>query len=364
MTISHGIVCVATGAVAFWIVTVVGWSADPPTNKLGKLAETRPELGRVTWERDFPGALSRAGKEKKPVLALFDEVPGCQTCQGFGTGPLSHPLVVDAAAEFIPVVVFNNVPGTDAEILKKFKEPAWNNPVVRFLNSDGADLIPRKDGEYTSGFLLPRMALALEKAGQPVPEYLKIAAAEYSPAKREKAVFAMYCFWEGEAKLGRLAGTIATRIGTLDQAEVVEIEFDPTVLGYKTLVEKALELDCTNRVFARSDDQLKVAKDVIGKKAVRSDKPIDARTTQQYHLAQYPEYHYLPLTALQATRVNSAIAYRESPDALLSPSQLALLKLARESLTRNKKVFAGLSPDRTPDGLPRYAADLERRLPK
>lgn len=364
MTISHGFVYVAAGAVAFWIGTVTGWSGDPPNNKPGKLSETRPELGRVPWDRDFPTALTQAAKEKKPILVLFDEVPGCQTCQLFGTGPLSHPLVVDAAAEFIPVVVYNNVSGADAELLKRFKEPAWNNPVVRFLNAEGGDLIPRKDGEYTTRFLLPRMALALEKAGRTVPEYLKLTASEYASVKQEKAVFVMYCYWEGEAKLGQLTGVIGSRIGSLDGAEVVEIEFDPTVLAYKTLVGKAKEMDCTHRVFARTDDQLKIAKELVGNKAVRSNEVIDARTTQQYHLSLHPEYHYLPLTALQATRVNAAIAFKDSPDAFLSPGQLALLKKTRDSLAQNPKTFVGLTPDRTQRGLPHYAVELENRLAK
>jgi hypothetical protein len=364
MTISLSFFPVAVGAVVFGIGAVVGWSADPPAKKSGTSTETRPELGRVPWERDFPAAVARAGKEKKPLLVLFDEVPGCQTCQSFGAGPLSHPLVLDVAAEFVPVVVYNNVPGADAEVLKKFKEPVWNNPVVRFLDADGVDLIPRKDGEYTTAFLLPRMARALEKAGRQVPEYLKLIASECAPVKREKAVFAMSCYWEGEAKLGQLSGVIGTGIGTLDGSEVVEIEFDPTVLGYKTLVGKAMEFACADRVFARSDDQRKIAKEMVGNKAVRSDKAIDANTTQQYHLSRYPEYYYLPITALQATRVNSAIAYRESPDVLLTPGQLTLLKQGREALVKNSKVFAGLSPDRSLAGLTRYSAELEKRLAK
>ena len=35
----------------------------------------------------------------------------------------------------------------------------------------------------------------------------------------ETAVFAMYCYWEGEAKLGTLDGVISTRIGDLEKAK-------------------------------------------------------------------------------------------------------------------------------------------------
>ena len=34
------------------------------------------ELGRVRWLRDFDAAKKRAKKERKPVLLLFQEVPG------------------------------------------------------------------------------------------------------------------------------------------------------------------------------------------------------------------------------------------------------------------------------------------------
>lgn len=36
----------------------------------------QPELGDVVWERDFEKALSRSRKTGKPILALFQEVPG------------------------------------------------------------------------------------------------------------------------------------------------------------------------------------------------------------------------------------------------------------------------------------------------
>lgn len=36
----------------------------------------RPELGRVDWERDLDAALRRAKGADKPVLLLFQEIPG------------------------------------------------------------------------------------------------------------------------------------------------------------------------------------------------------------------------------------------------------------------------------------------------
>lgn len=38
--------------------------------------EQAVELGRVHWERDHDAAFARAARESKPVLLLFQEVPG------------------------------------------------------------------------------------------------------------------------------------------------------------------------------------------------------------------------------------------------------------------------------------------------
>lgn len=119
----------------------------------------------------------------------------------------------------------------------------------------------------------------------------------------------------GERQLGGLDGVLATRIGSLGGREVVEA------------------------------------------KGAR----VDTGTQQQYDLAQDPAYHYLPLTTLQATKVNAALGSGESPDGFLSPSQRALHdRLAKDVslLARLKR----LAPDRSPDGISAYAADLERML--
>src|SRR5262249_55155792 len=91
-----------------------------------------PELGCVHWGRDVDTALGVARSSKRPVLVLFDEVPGCATCVGFGQQVLAHPLLSEAIeTEFVPVFVANSRPGRDAEQLARFGEPAWNNPVLR-----------------------------------------------------------------------------------------------------------------------------------------------------------------------------------------------------------------------------------------
>jgi hypothetical protein len=138
------------------------------------MAGSNVEVGLVKWNRDFQASLQQAARENKPVLVLFQEVPGCSGCQEFGRDVLSHPLIIEAIeSEFVPILVYNNRPGKDAELLARYHEPAWNFQVIRFLDSSGKDIIPRQDRVWTVGEVVRRMCAALEKAGKKVPAYLK-----------------------------------------------------------------------------------------------------------------------------------------------------------------------------------------------
>ena len=106
---------------------------------------------------------------------------------------LSHPLLVEAIEnEFVPVVIHNNKKGRDAEILKRYEEPAWNNPVVRFVGADGADLIARRDRVWSMAGIASRMVMALKAAKRPVPGYLESLALDTRPKFIQKASFAMF----------------------------------------------------------------------------------------------------------------------------------------------------------------------------
>ena len=106
---------------------------------------------------------------------------------------MSHPLLVEAIeTEFVPVAVYNNIKGKDLEVLKRYKEPTWNNPVTRFVDARGADLIPRKDRVWSLAGTASRMVLALKAAGRKVPGYLELLAASGRPKFLTKASFAMY----------------------------------------------------------------------------------------------------------------------------------------------------------------------------
>ena len=76
-------------------------------------------------------------------------------------------MVVPAIENLLVPVLILTSTGTkhDAAMLKEFNEPAWNNPVCRFLDAERKDLIPRKDGVYKPAEIAKRMLEALDKAG-------------------------------------------------------------------------------------------------------------------------------------------------------------------------------------------------------
>ena len=43
--------------------------------------DTPVEVGLVQWGRDLDGALKKSSETGRPVLVLFQEVPGCSGCQ-------------------------------------------------------------------------------------------------------------------------------------------------------------------------------------------------------------------------------------------------------------------------------------------
>ncbi len=60
--------------------------------------------------------------------------------------------------------------------MKKFKEPKWNYQVIRFIDSNEKDIIPRKDRISTKSAVAKRMLETLEKAKRPVPPELQTLA--------------------------------------------------------------------------------------------------------------------------------------------------------------------------------------------
>jgi hypothetical protein len=299
-------------AVALSLTTCIAQEPGKPA----AAATQPPELGTVTWQHDYAAGLRLAEQMKRPVFLLFQEIPGCDTCTGFGKNVLSHPLLKDAIeCSFLPVVVRNNVKGIEEQIRERYEEPAWNNPVVRFVDASGKDILPRKDRIWDAHGIANRMVATLRAQQLAVPDYLQLAVAETAPST-ETAVFEMHCYWEGEAHLGALDGVIKTTSAWVGTAEVVEVVFRPDILSKEALTKQAQQKSC---------------------KPVGTSKVRIAKDSDQQHALLGTPYAKLSLTPMQRTKVHADLTHRKDPKRWLSPSQVvALSKLLAKKTAANK----------------------------
>lgn len=295
--------------------------------------------GRVAWGRDRDAALAAARRTRRPVLELELDVSGCGPCAEFGRGPLSVPLVVEALEElFVPLAL----PRAGGE--RPAGAGACDRPRVRFHGPGGAELLPGADRVRSAEGLVSLAVAALRAGDREVPLWLGLLDHELQERSLESATFAMACFWQGEALLGSLDGVLATEAGWLDGREVVAVRFDPGRLDYATLVEAAGEMRCASVVYARSDEQLAVARKVVGgERARRSEEaPRAPRDSDRKHYLERSALRHVPLTPLQALKVNAALGLKRDALVLLSPRQRVLYGRVRSALERDPAALGEL----------------------
>lgn len=293
---------------------------------LSTTAQDAPiELGTVQWLRNYDSAIHESKASGKPVLILFQEVPGCHTCTTYGKNVLSHPLLVEIMEDsFVPLAIFNNKGGHDREILAKFGEPTWNNPVVRIIDAKGKDIIPRINGRYTKEALLEGMLSALEQSNVIIPDWMRLLQEELDPGRPlKKATFSMGCFWSGEGQLGQIQGVHRTRAGWMKGREVVEVHYDPSIINFQNLLKAAKDKGVANAVFSDHPKEVSIAKNT-GTSVQDPGKFRDDRAPKYY--TSQTLYQFLPMTEVQASRVNSALGKHQDPKTFLSPRQIKILE--------------------------------------
>ena len=245
---------------------------------------------------------------------------------------LAQPLIVEALEDnFVPVAIYNNVSGKDKEILNHFKEPAWNYQVMRFLDSDLKDVLPRKDKVWTINATASRIAKAIEKSGSDIPVYLQNVLIPESNPNAKYAAFAMYCFWTGEARLGSLDGVLATEAGFYDGHEVVVVKYDEKKIKLLDLVAEAEKFECASGVYLPSKAQLSQVSDNT---KLPNVKLFDARHgyrkapsgDQKKQLSKIAGLDKLNLTPMQWTKLNSSRVSGDRFEDWLSPRQTAKLQ--------------------------------------
>ncbi len=293
------------------------------------------ELGQVAWLRDYAAAVQLARKEGKPIFILFQEVPGCLNCQRFGREVMSNPLIVDVIEqEFVPLCIFNNKSGADAATLRKFKEPAWNNPVVRIINPQGQDIVKRM-AQFHPQEIVNGIKEALALSNHETPEYFTLLHQQINAqyGQTEEAVFPMYCFWSGELKLGQVEGVYNTTPGFMNGREVVKVAFDKEKISFRELVQKAKSIEAIEGAYVQGEQQRSQAEEVLGKQAVRSRGDFRTDREPKYYMS-HTLYKHIPMLPTQRIQVNRAIYQQRDPRAYLSPSQIELYQTIKTKKIR------------------------------
>jgi len=284
------------------------------------------ELGDVHWLRSYDEAISQAKTDGKPVFILFQEIPGCATCRNYGNNLLTHPHIVEAIESyFVPQAIHNNERGEDSRILAKFNEPSWNNPVARIIDpSSESDIVKRLNGKYDMVSLVSFISNALIENRQLIPDYLDLLYQESSSTDLRETHLSMYCFWTGEKVLGSIDGVTATKAGYMNGTEVVKVNYDASRLSEEELITFANKQRCADAVYTDDKREEKAAqKHSITTKGEGKFRPYKQPKYYTYN----SDYKYIPMTDLQAIKVNSALSKGESPVRYLSPRQLALVPL-------------------------------------
>ena len=299
------------------------------------------ELGDVHWLRNLDEAKAEAEKTGKDIFILFQEVPGCSTCRNYGVNILQHPLVVEAIEDlFVPLTIFNNKKGIDAHVLQMYKEPSWNNPVTRVINSKGEPLLKRLSGQYNAYAVVQYIIDALIASNKEIPQYLALLADELQAdiLGTKETTISMFCFWSGEKSIGKLRGVNYTEAGFMDGQEVVKVRYAPDMISYKQILKHASSDNCASSVFTNDEEEIAQVKSVLGKSKFSSVKSYRKDREDKYYLL-HSDIQYIPLTDLQKTRINSMIGDRLEPSELLSPRQLEMLrKIENGQLSKNNMV--------------------------
>ena len=283
------------------------------------------ELGTVNWLRDWDAAKVQAQSSQKDIFILFQEVPGCSTCQKYGQYVMSDPLLKEIIETYyVPLAIYNNKGGKDKKALEYFNEPSWNNPVARIVNAHGKSVGGRLSGKYSKSAVLDFILSHLKQQTN-IPAYINILENEWYAAEQgtKEVTLSMYCFWSGEKVLGQIPGVVNTTAGFMNGREVVKVSYLSEQTSAEKIVKVGKKHQCADQVFT-NDKKIKnqLQKSKI---PIRPTSKFKLDKDQNYYL-KHSKFKDVQLTEMQAMMVNSALGEGKDPTFLLSPRQVQSLE--------------------------------------
>lgn len=159
------------------------------------------------------------------------------------------------------------------------------------------------------------------------------AAAWATPASGEElvriksATFSMYCYWTGEATIGRVDGVVASRIGHWGGNEIVQVDYDPAQTDVGELVAALKRQSSFYAVLVESAEERQALVPALGdeKVVVRGGRQ---RFIEPKHSlrTRHPELYALDLSEAQAIALNSWSYFGGAMPDVLTAEQKAQLK--------------------------------------
>lgn len=126
--------------------------------------------------------------------------------------------------------------------------------------------------------------------------------------------------------------------------------YDPQQIDYQQLLSSAKEMKCTSAVYSFDEEQQKLAKDAGIDPVIEWKESLETRQVkkaeQKYYLRN-TVFAYLPLTELQAVKINVAVSQVRTDTA--DPTDY-LSERQKQLLDRIKKVL-----EKKPDGLAEFS---------
>ncbi|MEM9378322.1 MAG: hypothetical protein AAGB93_00135 [Planctomycetota bacterium] len=163
--------------------------------------------------------------------------------------------------------------------------------------------------------------------------------------------------------MGSLDGVVDTRSAWIGKHEVVEVRYRPDVLPYADLLAAAIEHKCTHRVWSTNDTQRRLASRVVpDRHEPYAGNARPAKDSDQLYYLERSPYRFVPLTPLQARRVNGALHAKTDPVRYLSRRQHELAYEIEGRLLSKTDVLDGLRRPHRIEGLAKYEAELRERL--
>jgi hypothetical protein len=147
------------------------------------------------------------------------------------------------------------------------------------------------------------------------------AATPATPSATKTATFSMYCYWTGEATLGKTPGVVGTRIGEFGGNEVVEVTYDPARTDVAHLAGALKAQDSFYAFLAPGPEAAKRSGLPASEVKVRSGHPDYVEAKHSLRVV-HPELYYLDLTEAQAMALDSWSFFGGPMPAVLTPEQL------------------------------------------